>query len=203
MVLLPSCYNPPIDYFLEIKNCDGKFLLDTHEHFVKQTLRSRCHILSPNGIQSLIVPVKHTDRTHSPIKDIIISDAENWQKHHWKSLITAYNGSAFFEFYRDDFYPIYHQHYKYLIDLNTELLTLITSLLNINTTINYTKEWVKNPPSEDFRVKYSSKSPVGDCPEYSQVFSYKYGFTKGLSILDLIFNTGPQAHAHLLARGVN
>lgn len=193
-MLLPSVYLPPVSYLSEFAGSDAIFI-DGKEHFVKQTLRNRCHILSPNGIQALIIPVVHNDRTHKPMEEIKISNDHPWQRQHWRSIEAAYRRSAFFEFYQDDFEPFYNEKFEYLMEFNTGLLKLMLRWLGLKNEINFTGDFV--PPNShdrnDKRTIYNTGSPfeVSSRKSYPQVFSSKYGFVQGLSMIDLIFNAGP------------
>lgn len=199
-MLIATSYLPPIWYFSKLILSD-KIIIDTHEHFIKQTIRNRCHILSPNGVQQLIVPVAHNNRTQKPVKEIMIANDHRWQQQHWRSLEACYRRSAYYEFYVDDFAPIYKTQFDYLIDFNTELLKLIFELLNIKKEVAFTESFVPYDTGieNDFRtkcVKGNPSSPEGE-REYPQVFGFKNGFVPGLSIIDLLFNTGPAAVDYL------
>lgn len=200
MLIFPSCYNPPVSYLLDFLRSTGSLSIDVAEHFIKQSVRNRCHILGPNGIQTLVVPVVHDDRTHSPVSGIRIANEIPWQKQHWRSICTAYNRSPYFEFYRDDFEIIYCGMTHHLLkDLNMELTRLILRLLKLDVRIAVVDQWTGPSSDDDPRVKYSSGTPFPGILPYPQVFSYKYGFTDGLSILDLLFNNGPDTVSHLMA----
>lgn len=199
-MIIATSYFPPVWYIKEI-NATDKILIDHHEHFVKQSIRNRAHILSPNGIQSLIIPVVHHKRNISPMKDIRISNDINWQRQHWRSLCSAYQRSAFFEFYQDDLVLFYEKKYEFLTDFNQELLRFILMQLHIKSEIEISSGYQE--PSEsllpDFREACNSGQPVvtENQKSYPQVFSYKNGFTGGLSIADLLFNIGPRSVDYL------
>ena len=104
-VLLPTAYLPPIHYFSLLLKSETVFI-EQHEHFVKQTYRSRCDILSSNGILSLSIPLqKKGDK--ELISEKRISYAEEWQMKHWRAITSAYKNSAYFEYFEDDFKPFY------------------------------------------------------------------------------------------------
>jgi hypothetical protein len=199
-LLLSTSYFPPIWYFEKIFHSET-LTLEAHEHFVKQTIRNRCHILSPNGIQSLIVPVVHQNRFSIPIKEIRISNEISWQQQHWRSLCAAYRRSAFFEFYQDDLAPFYERKKDFLFDFNLELMHFVIDKLKFKVEINLTTEFY--PPGkinpDDGRKACdigNSLSPEKDF-EYPQVFGYKNGFVPGLSIVDLLFSMGPASANYL------
>ena len=199
-MLLTSSYFPPIWYVEKVVQY-GSVTIEAHEHFVKQTIRNRCHILSPNGIQSLILPVVHHNRFKIPIKDIRISNEISWQQQHWRSLCAAYRRSAYFEFYQDDLAPFYEHKKEFLFDFNMELMQFIWDSLKINIHMEVTNEFHEpdaNTP-DDFRVLCEIGVPGSPDKkiEYPQVFGYKNGFVPGLSIVDLLFNMGPSSLNYL------
>ncbi len=200
--LLPTAYLAPIYYYSKIKNYQH-FSIEHFENYPKQTYRARCHIYSPNGLKKLSIPL--VKRNHRQlIKDLKISYDEDWQKVHWRTLITSYRSSPFFEYYEDDFAPFYrHNKQTYLIDFNDELQQKIMSLLPLNTRYSVTSEYkMVYPMVDDFRSFISPKVPIEsdlsfEVKPYIQVFQEKHGFIPNLSILDLLFNQGPNAINYL------
>jgi len=95
---------------------------------------------------------------------------------------------------------IYQKKHKYLFDLNNDFLKLISEFIGIEFTINLTSKFVNNPTNIlDLRNIISPKklSQKIDFIKYSQVFANKFGFTPNLSIIDLLFNIGPEAIDYL------
>jgi hypothetical protein len=195
-LILATSYLPPIWYCEKLLSAEV-VIIENHEHFVKQSIRNRCHILSPNGVQSLIVPVVHQNRNYSAIKDIRIANDLPWQRQHWRSLCAAYQRSAFFEFYQDDLVPFYEKPYDFLLDYNTELLQFLFEQLQAKKTLGVTTDYVAPVPGnpEDLRAVCDTGLPVvsGTEKSYPQVFGYKDGFVPGLSVVDLLFSMGPAA----------
>jgi len=193
--LLPSVYLGPIDYYGIIAN-SNEVIIEQHENFVKQSYRNRCHIYAANGLLKLAVPIRHKGERQI-VKDVVIANDEQWQKLHWKSICTAYRSSPYFEYYEDDFAPFYEKEYKFLMDLNRELCELITGLLGIELTTSQTTSYEANP--EGVRdLRSSSEDQHQEKNErYLQVFESKHGFIPNLSIIDLLFNLGPQASEYL------
>ncbi len=195
-----SCYLPPIIYFKQLLTADD-CIIDLNEYFVKQTYRNRCTILGADGKLDLVVPI-HKRNSKQLMKDVRLSNDENWQKIHWKSIEAAYRSSPYFEFYEDSFYPFYNKKkHTFLTDFNLELMNTICPLLKIPTSINLSEQYIE--PSEeiiDFRTKISPKNKsLAEMkqPSYIQVFSDKLGFQKHLSIVDLLFNEGPNGLDYL------
>lgn len=192
--IFSTAYLPSIEYIsalLKFYNVE----IEQWENYQKQTLRNRFHILSANGIQTLCIPIIHEQKLKILTKDLKICYDEPWQRIHWLALQSAYNKSPFFEFYKDDFEKIIFSNRSFLLDLNTELLKLILKILSAETEINNTSTFEKKYPENDFRFLSNTKTtlnlkPGTFNPSYPQVFSYKFGFTPNLSIVDLIFNEG-------------
>lgn len=157
--------------------------IEACESYQKQTHRNRCTIATANGPQNLTVPVVKGPRC---IRDIEISDHGNWRHLHWQALQTAYGESAFFEYYQDDIRPFYEKRWKYLLDFNNAITETMCRLLDIDVTLRMTGQWTPTPPL-----------PPTDAAPYYQVYRQRYGFLPNLSILDLLFNEGPQAILYL------
>ncbi len=199
-MIFVTSYLPPIWYIEKLLLTDT-IVIEHHEHFVKQTIRNRCHILSPNGVQSLIVPVVHQNRFRTAVKDIRIANELSWQRQHWRSLCAAYRRSAYFEFYQDDMIFFYEKKYEFIFDFNLDLLRFLLEQLNIKKTINFTAEF-QDPEKisqDNFRVKCNAGSPLvsGSEKKYPQVFSYKEDFVEGLSMVDLLFSMGPSSKNYI------
>ncbi len=182
-------------------NQENVVQMEVHEYFVKQTLRNRTHILSPNGVQALIIPVKHENRTKTSVKDLKISNDSNWQRQHWRSLDAAYRRSAFFEFYVDDLIPFYEKEFTFLYDFNAAVLDWLLGVYKINIQITGNSGYEKELPASatDCRTLCDTGVPLLNNTEksYPQVFSYKETFTPGLSAYDLVFNMGPACNSYL------
>lgn len=200
--ILSSSYLPPIQYFHKLIEYD-ECVIEHTENYLKQTYQSRCHIYSPNGMQILSVPI--VNRNHKQIiKDTKVSYDTDWQKLHWRSIEAAYRRSPYFEFYEDDLRPHYlDKKPHYLVDHNESLLATLISLLSISThtksTTTYQKEY---PNNDDYRALISPKMSLTQDSSFSvkpylQVFENKYGFIENLSIIDLLFNQGPQSKHYI------
>ena len=197
--LLPSVYIGNIEYYSILKNSDA-ITIEQHEHFVKQSFRNRARIYGANGALNLIVPrLKLGERT--AMKDIKISYDSNWQKLHWKSIESAYRSSPFFEFYEDDLHPIFHKKHDFLIDYNTELQQKLLSFLHINVDESRSKSYIAVDQIEtDLRYAiHPKRTPLykRTFEPYNQVFESKHGFIPNLSVIDLLFNEGPNSGSYL------
>lgn len=201
-ILLPTAYFPPVSWMAAALQSEY-IAVEIHETYPKQTYRNRCEIATSSGILSLTVPVKRVNGNHTKTCDIRIDNTGNWQLPHWRSIITAYNKSPYFIYYRDLFEPVFFKKQEFLIDLNAELLTKVLDALRIKTiTIVLTKEYEEYPDSTDLRDKFHPGNKPGqsipaEFPRYMQTFEEKHGFISDLSILDLLLNCGPEASAYL------
>lgn len=195
--ILSAQYFPNIEYISKFLVFD-KIIIEAHENYLKKTFRTRCDILSANGIITLSIPVIQNKNTKTLIKDIEISYAENWQKLHLSALESAYNSSPFFEFYIDDFKHFFNQKYTNLFEFNIEILKLILETIGIKTKIETTEKFIEiNTVLNDFRFSISKTRNEEINTKYVQVFSEKFKFQPNLSILDVIFNLGPESILYL------
>jgi len=198
-VVLPMLYLPPVEYFMALNKYKPGILIERNEHFPKQTYRNRANICSPDGMLALTVPVMKGSKNHTGVKDVKISYEFNWQRLHWMSLQACYRRSAYFEYYEDDFAPFYENKETFLFDYNDQLLQLLLKLTKIKTPLTYTETYeAQYPGLTDMRSSINPKkeSDVDQKP-YFQVFEEKNGFLKNLSIVDLLFNQGPQTGNYL------
>lgn len=198
-LLLPAFYLPPVSYFQVIQQSDQPLLIERFEHFPKQTYRTRAKIATANGVLNLIVPIIHGRKDHVPMKDTRINHDFNWQRLHWLSIQTAYRSSAYFEFYEDDFIRFYEQKHDFLFDFNLEQLQLILKCLKINRSLELTDAYSSRVEPVDYREVIHPKKPFleQEPKPYYQVFEDKHGFLPDLSIVDLLFNQGPQSRNYL------
>jgi len=162
-------------------------------------------IMGPNGVISLSIPVSREHGVKTLFRDIRIDYDSNWNKIHWRSLVASYASSPFFEYLADDIYPFYQKSYDFLIDLNQELVEHTLGFLGLNIRVSCSDAFTPLRSEEDPRhfihpKKDQALADPGFIPlEYHQVFSDRMGFRPNLSILDLIFNLGPEALSYLQA----
>ena len=199
LAIFPLFYLPPVSYFTAIKKHHFEFLIEKQEHLLKQTYRSRATISSPDGKLDLTLPVIKGSKNHTPMKDVKLSYDAKWQRLHWLSLQTCYRSSAYFEFYEDGLAPFYEKKYTFLFDFNMELLNWIFKQMKISPTVNYTVDYESQIADElDFRNKFSKNNiHEVNMKAYFQVFSDRNVFIPNLSIVDLLFNQGPQTKIYL------
>ena len=199
-ILLELHYFPSVQYFSKLLAYPNVFI-EQHENYLKGSYRNRCHIAGANGLQRLSIPLKRGKNEQLSIRDVRISYDENWQSQHWISIRSAYGRAPFFEYFADEIQPFFEKKPNFLFDWNWDLLMLMVDLLQLDTDIQQTTQYEKQTSSEifDFRNGIFPKkqrqkedglfTPVA----YPQVFKERHGFLANLSILDLLFCTGPQA----------
>lgn len=196
-ILLQPTYFPSISHFVAMAKADI-ITFEMDDNFQKQTNRNRMYIYSPNGLQLLNIPVKHSKEAHQKTRDIKIETAFDWQKQHFKSLDAAYRSSPFFEYFEDDIRPIFEKQHMFLLDLNFEALTVISKCLGLKLEYTETTEFFKEVTSfDDLRHLANGKKDTSEFESYTQVFGDKFGFINNLSILDLLFNEGRHALEYL------
>jgi hypothetical protein len=194
-LILSSSYFPPVHYIALTANAE-KLLIEKEENYIKQSYRNRCHILSANGPLTLSVPVLLGSFHKTPIKDIRIDYSKRWQQIHLGAIISSYRSSPYYEFYFEKIRDVILRGDEFLLDLNMNSLEVVMSITGISLKVEYTREFLmEGSLTSDFRYNLSPKKKneekIFRFSEYQQVFSDRYNFVPGLSIIDLIFNTGP------------
>ena len=189
-MILPSAYLGNIEYFYHLWKEDS-VCIDIHEPFQKQTYRSRSKIVGANGSQVLTVPVERPDGKNTLMKDVLISNKENWRKDHLKAIESAYSRTPYFIYYFDKITEILEADHTYLWQLNDALTRFLVDKSGLVLEINYSTEQL--PLEEnDFRINFTSKKESNFYTfRYIQAFEERHGFIEKLSVLDLLFNEGP------------
>lgn len=195
-IVLSTTYLGPVSYYCKLLAYSEVFI-EQHEHYLKQTYRNRCMIAGPGGRQVLTIPIIRNDPSHAEVRDIEISDHGNWSHQHWQALLTAYDNSPYFEYYADDIRTFYEKKWKFLLDFNEALREKIDELIGIQSKIKLSNHYFQSNEADDYRNLISPKSiitdPLFNSVQYYQVFEQKYGFISNLSIVDLLFNMGPES----------
>ena len=188
--IFPTAYLPSIKYvslFLESDNP----VVELYETYQKQSCRTRCRVMTANGIQTLTVPVVKTNGNHTLTKDIEISYKEAWQQVHLRCLESAYRKSAYFDYYFPYFEKIYKQKFNTLVELNEYSFKVILKLMKVKKEFSYTNDFEKITDINDYRISLSKDDiNYADLKPYYQVFADRHGFVPNLSIVDLLFNEG-------------
>jgi hypothetical protein len=201
-VLSELHYLPSIAFFSAASQAE-EIVIEKHEYFQKQTFRNRCQILTPQGIQNLIVPLtaKHGKVL---ITDVRIDYQQKWVNNHWRAIQSAYGKAPFFEYYADGLEKVLYKRFDFLYDLNRELLSLCLKWLRWSTHVRESLSYeaqveeslqdirsLINPKKTDILEDFFNPSP------YVQVFGND--FVSNLSLIDLIFCEGPEATKRIQA----
>ena len=215
--LLQTTYFGPVQWYQKLHRYEHT-LIEQYDSYQKQTFRNRCIIATANGLQALTVPVdthpvlgaSAAESTKCLLKDVRISDHNQWRRIHWNALQSAYSESPFFEYYADDIRPFFEQKYDFLVDFNEAIRQKMCELIDIHPSVEYTQEFLSpqeisstthHPIIHDFRDVINAKHPQPDADfevkRYWQVFQHKHGFLPNLSILDLLFCMGPESVFYL------
>ena len=205
--LLSTTYFGPVQWYQKLYRAD-QVQIERWESFQKQTYRNRCLIATTQGVQALTVPVER-DNSQSSIKDLRISDHGNWRHLHWNALMSAYGESPFFDYYQDDIRPFFEKRWDYLLDFNEAIRQKMCELIDIQPQVSYTTEYLPESSlithhlsliisyRESIRPKHPLPDPDFTPKPYYQVYQQKHGFLPNLSILDLLFNMGPEGIFYL------
>ena len=196
IVYLSTAYLAPVEYYMQMQ-AFSKTVIEKHCNYIKQTYRNRCVIASANGLQTLSIPIEKPETLKCFTKDIRIAEHGNWRHLHWSAIKSAYNSTPFFEYYEEEFVRFYERRYEFLFDFNESLREVIVDLLDIELQVAYSSEYKTDflPNETDYReLIHPKKNPVTTFfKPYYQVFESKFGFQPNLSIVDLLFNMGPES----------
>ena len=194
--LITPTYLPNISYMAWLIR-KKKIYFDLTDKYNKQTYRNRSEIYGSNGKLILTIPIIHVkEKKYQLTKEVKIYNDKNWQSNHWKSICYAYRSSPYFEFYEEEFFTHYFKiKEKYLFNFNLKLISKIYNLLN--QPFNFKNESFNEKNHNKIYQLIDAKNKYFETPKYNQVFSRKYGFLSNLSILDLLFNLGPNAIDYL------
>lgn len=193
--IFPIVYFGNIAYYKSLFSCKA-IQLECYEHFVKQSIRNRCDILTSNGVLHLSIPIVRNNGSKTLIKDVLIDYNTDWRKNHWKAIESAYASSPYFEHYSQDVYDLIYQEETSLIQFNFNINKAISSWLGIETKVSLTTEYeILNELKVDYRSTFNKNEGTSqfNFNQYTQVFEENQNFTPNLSILDAIFALGPMA----------
>lgn len=197
-VLLHPTYFPNIAHFVAMLQADH-VIFEVCDNYQKQTYRNRSSIYAANGKLDLNVPVIYSQKNRQRTSEVAIFNADNWQLQHLKSLESAYRTSPFFEFYIDDLMPLFEIKAHSIMDFNLKCIAFIFDCLQLPFTYSTTTRFELEPTKiKDARGLANSRKEIQQhFSKYPQVFDDKHGVLPNLSILDLLFNEGPNTESYL------
>lgn len=212
-MLLSIAYFPPVSWFALVArdftlSSDGvkpsKVTLEACEHYRKQTWRNRFRFLAADGPQCLNYPVVHDGQAHLlPITEIRVDYSVPWVIKTERAIAAAYESSAFFDYYKDELFAILDSHPDTLFDLDLQIINFFIRKIGLAVEFDFTTAYVAPGLIDDYREAIHPKRPdtilkdLGLERPYFQVFSQKHGFVPNLSIMDLLFNEGPNSISYL------
>ena len=188
----------PLTNLLKYSFKKTHIILFSCEIFSKTTFRNRCVLAGSNGLINLSIPVKKNADKNPLYRDIRICNYEKWQINHWRTIFSCYNRSPYFEYYRDDLECLFKDQIDFLFDFNISIMFWLKRVLNLKAEIIITEqislELKKDASIKDLRNRWIPKNFQDESFDlvYPQVFEDRIGFQSNLSILDLLFNTGPE-----------
>lgn len=203
-VLIEAHYLPSVQFFSKLTHYPI-LLLEAQENYQKGSYRNRCHIAGANGLLRLSIPLRKGKNEQLSIQQTEISYDEPWIAQHWQSIRSAYGNAPFFPYYQDELAAIFQQRPTHLFAWNKDFIQLLIELLQLEVEVQLTQEFNRavDPTIADLRGSIHPKShrrPVDanfQVVAYPQLFEERHGFLPNLSILDLLFCTGPQAALYL------
>ena len=200
-LIIHPTYFPTIAHFVAIAKSE-KVYFEAADNFQKQTYRNRMFIYGANGKLLLNIPTKHhKNNNKTSYKNTEIENIEDWQKQHWRSIVSAYKSSPFFEYYEDEIKDLFFTPQTSLYNLNISIFKIICECIELDVHINYTEEFIKEYNFDDYTdlriLVNSKKEKTAQFEKYTQVFGDKHNYLNNLSILDLLFNEGPNTLNYL------
>ncbi|WP_396603253.1 WbqC family protein [Algibacter sp. R77976] len=203
IVIHLTCF-PNLAHFVAMVKA-GEVTFEMDDNFLKQTYRNRTYIYGANGKLGLNIPVIHSQKNRQKYRDVKIFNEDNWQSLHWKSLLSAYRTSPFFEYYEDELQHLFTEKVDFLLDFNLKCFEVICECLQLELNISKTETYQKafNDKTDFRHLVNAKKEPIYTFENYTQVFNTKHGFIQNLSVLDLLFNEGPNALNYLESQTIS
>ena len=196
MTILPLTYWGSVEHFANLLQAGEKAVIDLGENYVKRSERNRTEIVTPTGGMVLSVPLIKANRPRTPMQDICIDKSKRWQHQHWVAILSAYRSSPYYDYIADRIAPIYEREWRYLVDLNREILQAEFDILGIEPKHHFSEIYIE--PSEaaiDLRDK--KRESTFCSPQYFQMFMDRTPFVENASMLDLLMCEGREATALL------
>ncbi len=206
VLVIETQYFPPVLTFATALQHGGELRWEAHEHYQKAGYRARCRIAAANGVLQLSVPLRKGKNEQQSIQETEIAYREPWHRQHWQSIRSAYGRAPYFDFYADPLRAILESQPPTLWALNRQLAQTIIDLLQLPLRLTQTTSYQPAVPAVegllDLRGQLTHRDqqltlPLDDLVPYPQLFADRHGFLRNLSILDLLFCTGPEAIRYL------
>lgn len=197
-ILVHPSYFPSIEQMAAMAQAE-KVVFENEDNYQKQTYRNRTYIAHSNGELLLNIPIKHNkDGKRQKMKDVLVENDFPWQDLHWKSLQSAYRTSPFFEYYEDDLAPLFAEKVERLLEYNLRIIEVLFEMIGIEVETSKTQGYEISPNITDLRFLIDAKRKSDfKTQEYTQVHQANHPFLPNLSVLDLLFNEGPNALTYL------
>jgi hypothetical protein len=200
-ILLSAHYLPCVQWFA--KWLHEPCLIEQYGNYNKGSYRNRCHILGANGLLRLSIPLAKGKHQQMPVREVRISDHLNWRREHWQSIRSAYGKAPFFDYYADRLAPLFEKKATFLFDMNILFTQTLLELLGQDPLLQFTESFEEGALGRDFRKGISPKpshqipDPAFHPVEYPQAFAERHGFIPNVSVIDLLFCTGPEAPIYI------
>ncbi len=194
-VILPISYFGPILHYSAMAK--GHAIIEQSENYQKRSVRNKANILTANGSKMLTVPLVKGKNKQTPIREVRIANHEDWRKNHCATIRSAYGSAPYFDYYFNTIVQIICHEHIYLYDYNMALIKEVLDIVNVQDDVKATSHYDLNYPEDVIDLRYISETGPIVMQPYNQVFEDKFGFTPNLSIIDLLFNKGPEAILYL------
>lgn len=195
--ILPAFYFGSVEHYRLLAQ-RGKVIIDIGEHYVRQSYRTRTSIVGPNGKQDLVVHIEHGQGRKMPMRDVRLCYDETWPQQHLHAIRSAYGKAPWTIHYIDEIEMVLLARYERLVDLDLASMRLCMKWLALKAEVVISANYVEGTDDLiDLRSSFHPKKPlpaaIAPAGPYPQVFSDRHGFVGRMSVLDLLFNTGPEA----------
>lgn len=223
VAILQSNYIPWKGYF-DMINMVDKFVLYDTEQYTRRDWRNRNLIKTKQGLLWLSIPVEVKGKFFQSINETKVSE-NNWGEKHWKTIYNNYAKAPFFKQYAPLFEPLFiENNHEYLSLINYSFIKVICSIIGCETEILWSSdfniigeksekllsickqlnatEYISGPAAQCYLdtnlfTENNIKVTWMDYSGYSEYNQFHPPFEHGVTILDLIFNEGPNAKKYL------